>query len=156
MMPAAGSLRAAWWMFLSFGHTKVKVLDGGLQKGYARAARAHSGKVVSKQGASRGTRSGFRAQPGRSWLDLTSHASNLSMPVRAPLFEGSVAEPRPGLRSGHIPGSRNVPYGELFDAFDGRDETARGIAAKAFTRRWRRFGAADVTNLAAPRLGRGC
>ena len=34
-------------------------------------------------------------------------------------FEGTVAEPRPGLRSGHIPGSRNVPYAELFDAGTG-------------------------------------
>jgi thiosulfate/3-mercaptopyruvate sulfurtransferase len=34
-------------------------------------------------------------------------------------FEGSVAEPRPGLRPGHIPGSRNVPYAELFDAATG-------------------------------------
>ena len=34
-------------------------------------------------------------------------------------FEGRVAEPRPGLRSGHIPGSRNVPYNKLFDAATG-------------------------------------
>jgi len=31
-------------------------------------------------------------------------------------FDGSVAEPRAGLRSGHIPGSRNLPYNLLFDA----------------------------------------
>jgi thiosulfate/3-mercaptopyruvate sulfurtransferase len=36
-----------------------------------------------------------------------------------PRFEGTVAEPWPGRRSGHIPGSRNVPYGELFDAKTG-------------------------------------
>jgi thiosulfate/3-mercaptopyruvate sulfurtransferase len=36
-----------------------------------------------------------------------------------PRFEGSVAEPRPGLRPGHIPGSRNVPYGQLFDPATG-------------------------------------
>jgi thiosulfate/3-mercaptopyruvate sulfurtransferase len=34
-------------------------------------------------------------------------------------FAGSVPEPRPGLRSGHIPGSRNVPYADLFDAETG-------------------------------------
>ena len=34
-------------------------------------------------------------------------------------FAGSVAEPRPGLRSGHIPGSVNLPYNELFDATTG-------------------------------------
>jgi thiosulfate/3-mercaptopyruvate sulfurtransferase len=36
-----------------------------------------------------------------------------------PRFEGTVAEPRPGLRSGHIPGSRSVPYAGLFDASTG-------------------------------------
>ena len=34
-------------------------------------------------------------------------------------FEGTVAEPRPDSRSGHIPGSRNVPYAALFDAKTG-------------------------------------
>jgi thiosulfate/3-mercaptopyruvate sulfurtransferase len=34
-------------------------------------------------------------------------------------FEGRVAEPRPGLRAGHIPGSRNLPYNKLFDAATG-------------------------------------
>ena len=34
-------------------------------------------------------------------------------------FEGTVAEPWPGRRSGHIPGSRNVPYAELFDPSTG-------------------------------------
>ena len=34
-------------------------------------------------------------------------------------FEGTVAEPRPGMRGGHIPGSRSVPYAELFDAATG-------------------------------------
>jgi thiosulfate/3-mercaptopyruvate sulfurtransferase len=36
-----------------------------------------------------------------------------------PRFEGTAAEPRPGLRGGHIPGSRNLPYAELFDAKTG-------------------------------------
>jgi thiosulfate/3-mercaptopyruvate sulfurtransferase len=34
-------------------------------------------------------------------------------------FEGTTPEPRPGARSGHIPGSRNVPYADLFDAKTG-------------------------------------
>jgi thiosulfate/3-mercaptopyruvate sulfurtransferase len=29
-------------------------------------------------------------------------------------FAGTEAEPRPGLRAGHLPGSRNLPYAELF------------------------------------------
>ena len=34
----------------------------------------------------------------------------------APRFKGEVAEPRPGLRSGHIPGAKNVPFGEVLNA----------------------------------------
>ncbi len=47
-------------------------------------------------------------------------------------FEGSVAEPRPGRRSGHIPGSRNVPYAELFDAKTGAMKPLDELR-KAFT-----------------------
>jgi thiosulfate/3-mercaptopyruvate sulfurtransferase len=34
-------------------------------------------------------------------------------------FLGTEPEPRPGLRGGHIPGSRNLPYDRLFRAEDG-------------------------------------
>src|SRR5271168_61637 len=40
----------AWWMLLSFGHDKVKVLDGGLQKWLREGRPTHSGKVVPKPG----------------------------------------------------------------------------------------------------------
>ena len=41
------------------------------------------------------------------------------MRARAGVSKGPLPEPRPGSRSGHIPGSRNVPYAELFDAKTG-------------------------------------
>src|ERR1700676_5447694 len=40
----------AWWMFLSFGHRNVKVLDGGLQKWLREGRPTHSGKVTPKPG----------------------------------------------------------------------------------------------------------
>src|SRR3984957_1008171 len=40
----------AWWMFLSFGHRAVKVLDGGLQKWMREGRPTHSGKVMPKPG----------------------------------------------------------------------------------------------------------
>ncbi|MDB5516310.1 MAG: putative thiosulfate sulfurtransferase [Tardiphaga sp.] len=123
----------AWWMFLSFGHTKVKVLDGGLQKWLREGRPTHSGKVVSKQGR-------FEAKLDPDFVrsrqelvgNLTSHAEQLVDARPRPRFEGSVAEPRPGLRSGHIPGSRNVPYGELFDASTGAMRPLEELR-KAFT-----------------------
>jgi thiosulfate/3-mercaptopyruvate sulfurtransferase len=110
----------AWWMFLSFGHDKVRVLDGGLQKWLREGRPTHSGKVSPKPGR-------FEAKLDASFVrnkqqllgNLTTHAEQLVDARPRPRFEGSVAEPRPGLRSGHIPGSRNLPYGELFDVSTG-------------------------------------
>lgn len=110
----------AWWMFLSFGHDKVRVLDGGLQKWLREGRPTHSGKVSPRPGR-------FEAELDASFVrnkqqllgNLTTHAEQLVDARPRPRFEGSVAEPRPGLRSGHIPGSRNLPYGELFDASTG-------------------------------------
>jgi len=110
----------AWWMLLSFGHANVKVLDGGLKKWLREGRPTHSGKVTPKPGKFQA-----RLDPGylRSQLQLVGNletgAEQLIDARPRPRFEGSVAEPRPGLRGGHIPGSRNVPYAELFDAETG-------------------------------------
>jgi thiosulfate/3-mercaptopyruvate sulfurtransferase len=107
----------AWWMFLSFGHRDVKVLDGGLQKWKAEGRPVESGAVTPKPAK-------FRAKldPGfvRSKQQLLGNIETKKEQVvdarPRPRFEGTVTEPWPGRRSGHIPGSRNVPYAELFDA----------------------------------------
>jgi thiosulfate/3-mercaptopyruvate sulfurtransferase len=110
----------AWWMFLSFGHPNVKVLDGGLQKWTREGRPTHSGAVTPKPGK-------FQAMLDSSFVrskeqllgNLETHAEQLVDARPRPRFEGSVTEPWPGRRSGHIPGSRNVPYAELFDASTG-------------------------------------
>jgi thiosulfate/3-mercaptopyruvate sulfurtransferase len=110
----------AWWMFLSFGHPGVKVLDGGLQKWLREGRPTHSGKVTAKPGK-------FQAKFDSSYLrseqqlvgNLATHAEQLVDARPRPRFEGIVAEPWPGRRSGHIPGSRSVPYAGLFDATTG-------------------------------------
>jgi thiosulfate/3-mercaptopyruvate sulfurtransferase len=110
----------AWWMFLSFGHPNVKVLDGGLQKWKSEGRPVDSGKVTPKPGQ-------FQAKLDPSYIrskqqllgNLETRAEQLVDARPRPRFEGSVAEPWPGRRSGHIPGSRNVPYAELFDATTG-------------------------------------
>ena len=110
----------AWWMFLSFGHSNVKVLDGGLKKWLREGRPTHSGNVTAKPGK-------FQAKFDSSYVrsqqqlvgNLTTHAEQLVDARPRPRFEGTVAEPRAGLRSGHIPGSRSVPYAGLFDAETG-------------------------------------
>jgi thiosulfate/3-mercaptopyruvate sulfurtransferase len=110
----------AWWMLLSFGHPKVKVLDGGLKKWLREGRPTHSGKVTPKPGK-------FQARFDSSYIrsqqqlvrNLETQTEQLVDARPRPRFEGTVAEPRPGLRSGHIPRSRSVPYAELFDAGSG-------------------------------------
>jgi len=51
--------------------------------------------------------------------NLESKAEQVIDARPTPRFEGSVPEPRPGLRGGHIPGARSVPYAGLFDTGTG-------------------------------------
>ncbi len=110
----------AWWMFLSYGHHKLKVLDGGLKKWVAEGRPVESGEVTPKP---KTFKAAFDAKRVRTIQQMVANLEGKAEQVidaRArERFEGSVPEPRPGLRSGHIPGSRNVPYPQLFDARTG-------------------------------------
>jgi thiosulfate/3-mercaptopyruvate sulfurtransferase len=110
----------AWWMFLSFGYADVKVLDGGLKKWKQEGRPTQSGKVTPKPGK-------FTAKFDPSYIrsqqqvlaNIDTRAEQLVDARPRGRFEGTAPEPRPESRSGHIPGSRNVPYAELFDAGTG-------------------------------------
>jgi thiosulfate/3-mercaptopyruvate sulfurtransferase len=110
----------AWWMFLSYGHDKVRVLDGGLKKWRAEGRPVDSGDVTAKPAT---FKAAFDARRVRSIEQMIANAGSRAEQVidarAAERFEGRVPEPRPGLRAGHIPGARNVPYGNLFDAATG-------------------------------------
>jgi thiosulfate/3-mercaptopyruvate sulfurtransferase len=111
----------AWWMLLAFGHGDVRVLDGGLKKWRAEGRPTESGKPQQPAPGQ------FEATLDRSYLrskaevvaNLETRREQLIDARAANRFEGSVPEPRPGIRSGHIPGSRNLPFGALFDAATG-------------------------------------
>lgn len=122
-----------WWMLLAFGHGNVKVLDGGLKKWTQEGRPTHSGKVTPKPGK-------FTAKLDPSYIrsqqqviaNIETRAEQLIDARPRGRFEGAVAEPRPESRSGHIPGSRNVPYAELFDAKTGTMKPLDELR-KAFT-----------------------
>lgn len=124
----------AWWMFLSFGHPHVKVLDGGLKKWLREGRPTHSGKVTpAKPGKFRAALdSGFVRSQQQLIGNLDSKGEQLVDARPRARFEGTVAEPWPGRRSGHIPGSRNVPYADLFDAATGAMKPLEELR-KAFT-----------------------
>ncbi len=107
-----------WWMFGAMGHDRVRVLDGGWT-----AWRAADGPVESGTPAAPATTS-FVASPRamrvRGIGDLASNlASRAELVVDArgaARFRAEVAEPRAGLRSGHIPGAVNLPAASLVRA----------------------------------------
>ncbi|MGH7047168.1 MAG: 3-mercaptopyruvate sulfurtransferase [Stellaceae bacterium] len=106
----------AWWMMRLFGHADVALLDGGLPKWKAE------GRPLTNAVSTAATRLfTARFDPAlvrdkRALLgNLASGREQVVDARAAGRFEGSVAEPRPGMRSGHIPRSRNLPYDRLTD-----------------------------------------
>lgn len=105
----------AWWMFRAMGHANVAVLDGGLPAWLAAGGAVRSGVA---EAAAEGD---FLARPATRWLaglddvrTASAGAATCVLDARSPgRFAGVEPEPRPGLRGGHIPGSRNLPFGLL-------------------------------------------
>lgn len=130
---AAGLFSAArlWWMFRAFGHERVAVLDGGLPKwireGHVRAA----GDVHAVPASFAAT---LHTELLRDKEAVKSNTDALVLDARSPeRFSGLAPEPRAGLRSGHIPASRNVPFSRLLNK-DGTLKPVgelRGILAAA-------------------------
>ncbi len=136
----------AWWMFLSFGHDKVRVLDGGLKKWTAEARPTESGKASPKPAAFRATFDAKRVRKLEEMVENLASKTEQVIDARASeRFEGRAAEPRPGLRPGHIPGSRNLPYSQLFDAATGTMKPLSELRA-AFSRAGVNLDAPIVTS----------
>jgi thiosulfate/3-mercaptopyruvate sulfurtransferase len=110
----------AWWMFLSYGHRDVRIVNGGLKKWRAEARAVESGEVKAKPASFKASYDARRVRSIREMIaNVESRAEQVIDARAGERFEGRVAEPRPGLRSGHIPGARSLPYNHLFDATTG-------------------------------------
>jgi thiosulfate/3-mercaptopyruvate sulfurtransferase len=106
-----------WWMFRAFGHDNVSVLDGGLA-----AWKEHRGPLALGDAIllPRGT---FNAVLRRAMMRTATQVLEVLQQGTAQIvdmrsrgrFEGADPEPRAGVRGGHIPGSRNLPYAHLVD-----------------------------------------
>jgi len=108
----------ARWLLRLFGQDAVAVLDGGLPQWRSEGRPLRSGPVAAVPATQ--FRSAFRAALVRGLGDIRDNIRSrreLVLDARsAERFHGRVDEPRPGLRSGHMPGARNLPFGELLDA----------------------------------------
>jgi thiosulfate/3-mercaptopyruvate sulfurtransferase len=103
-----------WWMFRVFGHERVAVLDGGIGQ-WTREGRATAAGEARRPPGDFTAR--LRAAGVRGYASVRAALEERREQVvdtrPAERFDGSVPEPRPGLRSGHMPGSRNVPFASL-------------------------------------------
>jgi thiosulfate/3-mercaptopyruvate sulfurtransferase len=106
-----------WWMFRAFGHRDVAVLDGGLPKWLAEGKPTEDGE--SRPTGERHFTARFdhtMVRERRQILRNLEKKREQVVDVRAPeRFAGEVAEPREGLRAGHIPNSLNLPFTDLVD-----------------------------------------
>jgi thiosulfate/3-mercaptopyruvate sulfurtransferase len=120
----------AWWMFLSFGHKNIRVLDGGLKKWLAEGRAVEKGEAKPKPKTFKATFDAARVRSMQQMIgNLESKAEQVIDARPSGRFDGSVPEPRAGLRAGHIPGSRSVPYAGLFDANTGAMKSADELRA---------------------------
>ncbi|ASJ97698.1 sulfurtransferase [Shewanella marisflavi] len=107
----------AWWMFKLMGHANVYVLDGGLPQWLSESrmtSETYQKPVLDE------AREAFRVDYQPSFicdanqvLERLGGDSAILDARAAARFSGEASEPRPGVRSGHIPGSVNLPFADL-------------------------------------------
>jgi thiosulfate/3-mercaptopyruvate sulfurtransferase len=125
-------------MLRVFGHDRVALLSGGLQK-WLVEDRPVTAEIPRSAPAHFTPR--FRPELVRDEADIRRDLGTRREQVvdaRAQgRFEGTAPEPRPGLRSGHIPGSRSLPFDRLADPDTGialpADELERRLRAAGLT-----------------------
>jgi thiosulfate/3-mercaptopyruvate sulfurtransferase len=99
-----------WFMLRHFGASRVAILDGGFQKWCAEGRPVESGEAVPRQ-------AGFEAveRSGEVVAKAEVLGAGTLLDARGPgRFEGIEPDPRPGVAPGHIPGSRNLPFGAFY------------------------------------------
>ncbi len=129
------SAARAWWMFRIMGHDDVAVLNGGLKKWKAEGRPLEDGEPPRR--SERHFTPRFHADLVRDAAEVKALIGDKATQIvdarAAGRFEGRDPDPRPSLRKGHIPSSRNVPFATLLNA-DGTlkpPAELRAIFAKA-------------------------
>ena len=114
-----GLLSAArvWWMFRLMGKSDIAVLDGGLPKWQADGHETEDMPPILRDRHITVQRQAHMVKDVTQVAAASKLGDHEIVDVRsAERFRGEAPEPREGLRSGHIPGSRNLYYGDLLNA----------------------------------------
>ena len=124
-----GNMMAAarvWWMFRVFGHEDVSVLDGGMAKWLAEERVVNDEAVIPRERHLTARMNTFLVRDWQQMLaNIDSGREQVVDARSAGRFTAEEPEIRPGLRGGHIPGSRNLPYSSLLND----DRTVKDNAA---------------------------
>jgi thiosulfate/3-mercaptopyruvate sulfurtransferase len=111
-----GGAPRVWWTFRTFGAKRVFILDGGLPRWRAEGRPMEPGEVAR---APRKFEAALDSTVVADASDVRHALSQKSAQVvdarPAERFRGEAPEPRPGVRSGHMPGALNVPVTALID-----------------------------------------
>ena len=119
------SAARVWWTFRLMGKTDVAVLDGGLPKWRAEGREVEDTPPVIRDRHMTVSRQNHLVKD----VTQVAHAAKLAEAAiidarSAARFAGDAPEPRAGLRSGHIPGARNVPFTTMLNG----DGTLKSVA----------------------------
>ncbi|MEO3429963.1 3-mercaptopyruvate sulfurtransferase [Pelagibius sp. CAU 1746] len=105
-----------WWTFRYFGHREVAVLDGGLPKWMNEGRPVEDGEAHPEERHFTPRINSFLLRDRSQLLANLESGGEQVLDARGRgRFQGSDPEPRQGLRSGHIPGSRNLPFVEVVE-----------------------------------------
>lgn len=117
----------AWWIFKVMGFNRVYVLDGGLPQ-WIEEDRITSSRYQA-EGVDYGPTDinaltdmlqyhSRRVMDAEAVLSRIENINSVIIDARGtPRFLGQVSEPRPGVRSGHIPSSVNLPFAQVLDGY---------------------------------------
>ena len=117
-----------WWTFKIFGARNVFILDGGLPAWNQEGRPLDTGEVKRPSRTFNANMdTGAVAMLSDVQMALNDSSAQVVDARSAGRFAGTEPEPRPGLRSGHMPGARSVPSTEIIE--NGRLATPEKIAA---------------------------
>lgn len=125
------SAARAWWTLKVMGYPRVRVLDGGLRAWKAAGLPLETGPALPPAAAQATV--AFNPERVRNLAGVASALAHRSAQVvdarSAARFRGEAPEPRPGLRSGHMPGALNLPFDRLLTP-EGTLKPPAGLAAE--------------------------
>lgn len=105
-----------WWTFRIFGGKNVFILDGGFPAWKAEGRKIEAGEVKRSAATFKGEMdTGAVAMAADVQMALNDQDAQVVDARSAGRFSGKDPEPRPELRSGHMPGARNVPFTAIME-----------------------------------------